>query len=81
MTVAQRTVESLIGRLITDEQFRRDFLDDPEGTLRLFRDRGFELTSTETAALVDTDRGLWERAADEIDPRLQKASLVPRARD
>ena len=81
VTVAQRTVESLIGRLITDEQFRRDFLADPEGTLRSFRDRGFELTSTEMAALVDTDRGLWERAADEIDPRLQKASLVPRASD
>ena len=73
--VAQRIVEMLIGRLITDEQFRAEFLDDPEGTLAALSSRGFELTSTEVAALVNTNPDLWARAAGMLDPRLQKASL------
>jgi hypothetical protein len=73
--VAQRIVEMLIGRLITDEQFRSEFLTDPERTLRELRDHGFDLSHTEIAALVNTDVTLWARTADAIDPRLQKASL------
>ena len=73
--VAQRIIETLIGRLITDEQFRREFLADPETTLLALCDRGFELSRTEIAALLNTDATLWARTADGIDPRLQKASL------
>jgi hypothetical protein len=65
----------LIGRLITDEQFRSEFLRDPASTLLGLCDRGLELSRTEVAALVNTDRTLWARTADAIDPRLQKASL------
>lgn len=78
--MAQRTIEMLIGRLITDEQFRREFLSDPEQTLLGLRDRGFELSRTEITALVNTDRSLWMRAAEAIDPRLQKASLTTELR-
>ena len=74
--MAQRIVEMLIGRLITDDQFRIDFLNDPEGTLVAIRDLGFELTPTEIAALVNTNRSLWGRVAQELDARLQKASLL-----
>lgn len=70
----------LIGRLITDEQFRAEFLGDPEKTLNDLCDRGLELSRTEIAALVNTDPMLWVRAADAIDPRLQKASLKNEAR-
>ena len=73
--MAQRIVEMLIGRLITDEQFRADFLTDPENTLLALSDRGLELSRTEIAALVNTDSTLWARTADAIDPRLQKASF------
>ena len=73
--MAQRMIEMLIGRLITDEQFRREFLADPETTLLAFCDRGLELSRTEIAALLNTDATLWARIADGIDPRLQKASL------
>ena len=65
----------LIGRLITDEQFRSEFLNNPEATLINFCDRGLELSRTEIAALVNTDPVVWTRIADAIDPRLQKASL------
>jgi hypothetical protein len=78
--LAQRTVELLIGRLITDEQFRSDFLDDPEATLLALCERGVDLSRTEIAALVATNRVLWQQAAELIDPRLQKASLKNEAR-
>ena len=70
----------LIGRLITDERFRDEFLSDPETTLRALADRGLELSKTEMAALVNTDRTLWARAAEALDPRLQKVSLTSEAR-
>jgi hypothetical protein len=73
--VAQRVVEILIGRLITDEDFRSDFLADPENTLLALSDLGLELSRTEIAALVNTDPTLWARTAVRIDPRLQKASF------
>ena len=78
--MAQRIVEMLIGRLITDEQFRSDFLADPETTLIALSERGFDLSRTEIAALVNTDPTLWARVAEAIDPRLQKASLKNEAR-
>ena len=65
----------LIGRLITDEEFRRDFLRDPETTLFELSERGLDLSRTEIAALVDTDRSLWVQTAGSVDPRLRKASL------
>lgn len=73
--VAQRVIEMLIGRLITDEQFRTEFLGNPRQTLERLSDSGFELSQTEITALLGTDSALWERAADALDPRLQKASL------
>ena len=73
--VAQRVIEMLIGRLITDEQFRTEFLDNPRQTLERLSEYGFELSQTEITALLGTDSALWERAADALDPRLQKASL------
>ena len=75
VTLAQRLIEMVIGRLITDEQFRFEFIQDPETTLMALCDRGLGLNRTEIAALVKTDPALWARTADAIDPRLQKASL------
>ena len=73
--LAQRHVETLIGRLITDEQLRTAFLGNPEVALRELCERGFELSTTERAALVATNREMWQQAAELLDPRLQKASL------
>ena len=78
--MAQRIIEMLIGRLITDEQFRLEFLGDPEKTLSSLCDHGLELSRTEIAALMNTDRTLWARTASAVDPRLQKASLTNQAR-
>lgn len=71
----QRSIEILIGRLATDEEFRGAFRRDPRGTLQLACDWGLCLTDYEVRALLATDRTLWDRIADELDGRLQKASL------
>ena len=73
--MSQRLIELLIGRLITDEQFRAEFLGNPERTLQGLHERGLELSRTEMAALINTDPQLWARTADAIDPRLQKVSF------
>jgi hypothetical protein len=74
--VAQRAVEILVGRLITDEAFRSAFCGDPAATLTAFIESGHELTPVEIAALRATPAHVWDRAAEDIDPRLQKVSFT-----
>jgi hypothetical protein len=57
--MAQRTVQLIIGQILTDEEFRADFLERPIDTLRSLRERGFELTNLEIDALAHTERRLW----------------------
>ena len=71
----QRSIEVLIGRLITDEDFRRLFITDPRAALEAAADCGLSFSQSEIAALIATNRNLWDQVADQIDPRLQKASL------
>jgi hypothetical protein len=75
VTVGQRIVEMLIGRLISDEQFRAAFLMSPSRTLLELCEQGLDLSRTEVAALVDTDPAMWSEAAERLDARLQKARL------
>jgi hypothetical protein len=73
--VAQRSIEMFIGRLITDEGFRERFVHNPGAAIRLFVDAGAELTTVEVAALLATRADVWDSVADQVDPRLQKASF------
>ena len=73
--MAQRSIEVLIGRLVTDEAFRAAFRADTVAALLRFSESGYDLTPLEIAAMRATPADLWERAAERIDPRLQKASL------
>ena len=74
--MAQRTVQLIIGQILTDEEFRSDFLERPLDILRALRDRGVELTNVEIDALARTDRRFWLIGAEWIDPRLQRCRLV-----
>jgi hypothetical protein len=73
--MSQKIVQSIIGRLVTDEEYRLEFLDDPLGTLNALRDQGVDLSRGEIDALVRTDRTLWIDAAERIDRHLQRSSL------
>ena len=74
--MAQRSIEVLIGRVLTDEAFRKAFLRDGPLALRAFVETGHELTALEITAVLNTPRGLWSAAAERIDSRLQKAALT-----
>lgn len=72
--MAQRSIEILIGRLITDEAFRGAFRTD--ATLTRFIESGYELTPVEIAALVATPAHVWELVAEHLDARLLKVSFT-----
>ena len=73
--MGQRSIEILIGRLVTDEELRQRFVAEPRETVRLAQQSGLELTAAEVDALLASPVALWERLAAALDPRLQKASL------
>jgi hypothetical protein len=71
----QRSIEIVIGRLATNEEFRATFLRNPEQALTDVSCCGLPLNAIEVSALLATDRSLWDRIASQLDSRLQKASL------
>ena len=75
--MAQKTVQIIIGRILTDEELREKFLVAPVETLSAFRESGLDLTDAEIDALANTDRALWKSGVDWIDSRLQRCCLKP----
>ena len=73
--MAQKTVQLVIGRILTDEEFRATFLERPTDTLISLREQGYALTDDEIAALVQTDVRLWQRGSKWVDPGLQRCDL------
>ena len=74
--MAQKTVQLIIGQILTDEELRSDFLERPLAMLTSLRERGFELTNSEIDALIETDRRLWRWGSQWIDSRLQRCRLT-----
>jgi hypothetical protein len=73
--VSHRHLEVVIGRLVTDEEFRRQFINAPSHWIDELAAAGLELSAAELAALRRTDTAIWRTVSDALDPRLQKASL------
>ncbi len=73
--MSQKTVQLIVGRLVTDEAFRLRFLDAPRDLLGALVDEGYDLTAGEIDALVRTDQTLWIDAASRIDSQLQRCRL------
>lgn len=77
--MAYKTVQFIIGRILTDEELREKFLVSPADTLTSLRDDlGFDLTNTEIDAIAKTDPQLWESGPDWVDTRLQRCPLTVR---
>lgn len=70
--MSQRNVERLVGKLATDEGYRRRFFADRAEALRELVEQGCELTTVEMQALLALDSDALESFARGIDPRLQK---------
>ncbi len=72
--MSQRSVEQVIGRLASDEEFRCRFQTSREAALEEMTASGLPLTPVEIRALLDLDFAACERFAKRLDPRLQKTS-------
>jgi hypothetical protein len=73
--MSQKTVQLVIGRLLTDEELRARFVERPLETLTELKEQGFELTGDEIEAIVQSDPQVWPSMARRIHPRLQRCSL------
>lgn len=73
--MSQSNVERVVGRLVTDEGFRRRFAESPATVLGELTANGMELTDCELRALSAFDVRVAARCAHAIDPRIQKADL------
>lgn len=68
--MSQRSVESIIGRLITDGAFRGQFFVDPAAVCR---DHGLDVTAAEVTALLRIDSRVLDAVADGLDPKIIRA--------
>jgi hypothetical protein len=73
--MAHKTVQFIVGKILTDEELRTRFLEAPTETLAMLREIGFDLTNAEIDALAQTDHRLWQTGPDWIDCRLQRCDL------
>ena len=73
--MSQRTIERVIGRLLTDEELRHEFTRSPRRTLAELDEQGWDLSRLEVDALLAIEIALWSETAVRIDSRLQRCSL------
>jgi len=73
--MSQRNVEQVIGRLVTDEAFRRRFEENPVAALQELSMSGVALNVIELHALAAIDPYSVARFAEAIDLRIQKAGI------
>jgi hypothetical protein len=73
--MSQRTIERVIGRLLTDEELRHEFVHAPRRTIAVLNEQGWELSRLEVDALLAIEIDLWSEVAARIDSRLQRCSL------
>jgi DNA-binding NarL/FixJ family response regulator len=72
-----RGVQLVIGRLLTDAEFRRRFETERSICLIDVREQGLDLSDREIASLVDTDPRIWSTTAMRLNPGLHRGSYAP----
>ena len=73
--MTQQSVEFLIGKLVTDEELREAFQQNPRAVLLWLLRQGLHLSSLEMEALKSIEPSDLSALAELIDRRLQRASL------
>jgi hypothetical protein len=73
--LSQNNVERIVGRLVTDEGFRRRYWNDSAAALGELIESGCELNECERQALLALAPAAVERFVAAIDPRIQKMDL------
>lgn len=65
--MSQRAVESILGRLITDEEFRKEFFLEP---LETCRKNNLGVTPAELSSLLGLDSEMLQEMAGSVDPKI-----------
>lgn len=76
--MSQLAVERVLGRLVTDTDFRTEFFGEPANVCR---DYGLELTPVELAALLNVDERALQMLAAHLDPKIVRARTLHLAGD
>lgn len=71
--MSQLAVERVLGRLVTDAEFRAEFFVEPAGVCR---NHGLELTPVELAALLRVDAQALQTLAIRLDPKIVRAMTL-----
>lgn len=77
--MSHRSVEVVVGRILTDEDVLGRFVREPERTLRQLVEQGLELSEVEIAGLAASAGCSWHALARTIDGRILRASFRPPA--
>jgi hypothetical protein len=72
--VTQQAVERALGKLLTDENFRERFFENPEGASW---EAGLALSPIELGALARVPRHALVSLHDDLDKRISRPSLDP----
>ena len=73
--MSQRSIEWLLGRLLTDEDLRTAFIRDPADTVARLQRQGWDFNAAEIEALLSGDSAMWRELAERIPARLKRCSL------
>lgn len=71
--MSQKCVELLLGRILTDEDFRRDFFPVRDFSFAVAAAHGLELSPIERNALSALNGSRFEFIATALDPRILRA--------
>jgi hypothetical protein len=73
--MSQKCVELLLGRILTDEDFRRDFFPIRDFSFAVAASHGLELTAVERSALSSLQSRRFEFIAQSLDPRISRSGV------
>jgi hypothetical protein len=71
--MSQRSVEKLLGRILTDDDFRRSFFPLGRASFELAAANGLDLTPIERSALCSLNLRRFEILAQTLDPRISRS--------
>ena len=68
--MSQNATEATLGRLLCDDEFRREFFQDTQEAIRR---SGIDLTVVELLSLITISRHSIEKLANGLDDRIRRA--------
>ena len=74
--MSQRDVEKLLGKILTDDDFRQSFFPVGRHSFEFAASYGLDLTAVETSALSSLRSRPFERLARSLDPRISRSSAT-----